>query len=252
MLAEQRREYIYKLLMEKGSITVSELSLLCRIGEETIRRDLNKMAAAGRIEKIHGGACIRESMHRVLPVSTRRGLNMDAKQRIALKCCDLVEEGDTIFLDGSTTAQAIAEVLIPFSNLIVITNSLDVAQILAAGESIKVIGIGGTMRNTTKTFVGHSTVTDIGAFYADKCIICCDGADRSCGITDAHEQEAEVRKTMLSHSKTRILAADRSKFDKTSFSRICTWDLPDIIVTDIEPDEKWKAFFQEKSIRCEI
>jgi len=252
MLGVERREFIYKLLLERGSITVSELSRLCQIGEETIRRDLNKMAAAGRVEKIYGGACIRETMHRVLPVATRKVLNVDAKKQIAACCRDMVEEGDTIFLDGSTTALQIAESLSSFQSLIVISNSLEVAYSLANAPGVKVIGIGGTMRNNTKTFVGHSSVAAIEEYYADKCFICCDGADLDAGITDAHEQEAEVRKTMIRHSRVHVLTADSTKFNRVSFARITAWKDIDRVVTDLEPDSRWLQFFEELSIHCEF
>jgi len=250
MLGVERRKLIHQLLLEKGSAKVSELSTLCGIGEETIRRDLTKMAGEGLIEKIYGGACIPDNMHRVLPVDIRKVINIDFKKRIASICKGNVNEGDTVFLDGSTTAWQIARAFCTLKNLIVISNSVEVANTFAKSHAIKFIGIGGTMRKKTKTFVGYSTVAAIADYHADIAFICCDGVDQVAGITDANEQEAEVRKTMLRQSRTHILAIDSTKFDKTSFSSIAHWDDFHQVITDSQPNDSWLEFFQNHSIRC--
>jgi len=250
MLGVERRDLIHRLLLEKGSAKVSELAKLYGIGEETIRRDLAKMAGEGLIEKIYGGACIPDSMHRVLPVDTRKIMNISAKKKIASICKGSVNEGNTVFLDGSTTAWQIAKALCDLSDLIVISNSTEVADIFAKSSDIKFIGVGGTMRKRTKTFVGHSTVATIEAYHADIAFICCDGADRVTGITDANEQEAEIRKAMLRQSQVHVLAIDGSKFDRTSFSNIGYWDDFHQVITDVRPNASWLEFFRNRSIRC--
>lgn len=250
MLGVERRELIYRLLLERGSAKVSELAKLYGMGEETIRRDLAKMADGGLIEKIYGGACIPDNMHRVLPIDTRKVMNISAKKKIVSICKGSVNEGNTVFLDGSTTAWQIAKALCALSNLIVISNSTEVADTFAKSNGIKFIGIGGTMRKRTKTFVGHSTVAAIETYHADIAFICCDGADRLAGITDANEQEAEVRKAMLRQSRIHILAIDSSKIDRTSFSSIAHWDDFHQIITDVQPNASWLEFFRNRSIRC--
>ena len=250
MFGVERRELIHRLLLEKGSVKVTELTALCGIGEETIRRDLTKMVNEGLIEKIYGGAYIPENMHRMLSVDIRKVINIDAKKKIASICKDNVNEGDTVFLDGSTTAWQIARALCTLNNLIVISNSIEVASTFAKSDGIKFIGIGGTMRKKTKTFVGHSSVTATEAYHADIAFICCDAVDQVAGITNANEQEAEVRKTMLRQSRTHVLTIDSTKFDKISFSNIAYWDDFHQVITDIQPSASWLKFFQDRSIRC--
>jgi len=250
VLGVERRELIHRLLLEQGSAKVSELAKLYEIGEETIRRDLAKMAGDGLIEKIYGGACIPGNMHLVLPIDTRKVININAKKKIASICKDRVNGGDTVFLDGSTTAWQIARALCTLSNLIVISNSIEVANTFAKSNDIKFIGVGGTMRKKTKTLVGYSTVAAIEAYHADIAFICCDGVDQFVGITDANEQEAEVRKAMLRQSRRHVLAVDSTKFDKTSFSSIGCWGDFHQVITDTQPSLSWLEFFQNHSILC--
>jgi len=252
MLSVERRLFILNLIQERGSITVSELSQLCNVGEETIRRDLNRMAAENLIEKIYGGATIRQNMHRVLPVSMRKVLNSEGKKLIAEHCSQMVKDGDTIFLDASSTAMEIAGKLNTFNNLVVITNATDIAAGLADNPGIKVIGIGGTMRSRTRSFVGHSSVTSIGEYYADMAFIGCDGVDMRTGITDANEQEADVRKAMLKQSITGVLISDYSKFDRTSFASIAGFSHINKIVTDQPLSEEWINFLNNENVQCTI
>ncbi len=252
MLGVERRQYIFNLIQDRGSITVSELSQLCLVGEETIRRDLNKMASEDLIEKIYGGATIKETMHRVIPVSVRKSINVEEKKRIARCCSSMIEEGDTIFLDGSTTALEIANELKNIPYLIVITNAAEVACRLTDNPGHKVICTGGTMRLRTSTFVGHSSVTVVGQYYADKAFIGCDGLDMITGITDANEQEADVRKAMLRQSKIGILVSDNSKFDKTSFASIGDFNKIQMLVTDTSLSEMWINFLQSKDVEYKI
>ncbi len=241
MLGVERRQYIYNLLQEKGNITVIELSNLCDVGEETIRRDLTRMSAEGLIEKIYGGATLRKTMHSVLPIPMRKITAAEGKSKIARRCASLIEDGDTIFLDGSTTSMKIAAEFVRFRHIVIITNSAEIACIFSENPLIKVICIGGTLRANTRTFVGQTTVNMIHDYYADKVFLCCDGIDRVTGITDANEEEAEVRKAMIDHAGTIILATDKSKFDKTSFVSITTIPELDSIVTDERLPEEWES-----------
>lgn len=252
MLGIERRQLIFSTILERGSITVGELSSLCAVGEETIRRDLNKMSSEGLIEKIYGGAVISNRMHSVLPVSTRKIMNVEGKKSIAEYCISIIEDGDTIFLDGSTTALEIAASLKNCCNLVVITNSAEAACRIPETPGLKVICIGGTMRPKTKTFVGHSTVMRIKEYYANKAFICCDGADMDRGITDANEHEAEVRRAMMQHASAVELIADSSKFNKTSFVSLSGFEGIDTVVTDYQLPEQWKEFLEQRKVSYKI
>ena len=248
MLAIERRKGILERLKAAGSITVSELSSYYKVSEETIRRDLSRMESDGLLEKTYGGAFIKDGMHQEVPFSVRNVAHVREKEMIGRRAGELVEHGDTIFLDASTTALNVGKSILGKQNLIIITNALNVAYRLVDVPEIKIITIGGTLRRTSLTNVGRAAEDAIVNYYADKAFFSCDGVDRDHGITDANENEAEVRKAMLHQAKQRILVADHTKFDRTSFVLIDKFDQVDTVITDRPLTEEWRRFFENKNI----
>lgn len=248
MLAVERRQAIFGILEEKGSVTVVELSQRFEVSEETIRRDLTKMESSGLLQKTYGGAFLNAGMHLEVPVDMRVHTYVEGKHVIGELSSRLIHNGDTIFLDASTTAVHIAEGILAKKNVIVITNALKVAETLAAAPDIKVICTGGTLRPSALTTVGKVAETAIENYFADKAFICCDGIHRVHGITDANEKEAEVRKQMIRQAQSTILVVDATKFDKTSFVHMADFDQFDVLVTDREPSPEWQATLGEADV----
>lgn len=248
MLAVERRQAILESLREQGSVTVADLSTRFGVSEETIRRDLTKMEGAGQLHKTYGGAFIATGMHIEVPVTLRELTYVEGKHQIGMLAADLVQNGDTIFLDASTTAIHIAEAIIEKKNLIVITNALRVVEALAPAPSIKVICTGGTLRPSSLTLVGKAAETAVGSYFADKAFICCDGIHRRHGVTDANEKEAEVRKQMMEQAERSYLIVDATKFDKTSFVHMADFDAFDMLITDRPPDAEWRATLEEHRV----
>lgn len=248
MLAVDRRKGILSRLKAAGSITVSELSVLYNVSEETIRRDLSRLEREGLLEKTYGGAYIKDGMHREVPFSLRNVAHVEEKEQIGRRGAELIENGDTIFIDASTTALHVGQAINGKENLIVITNALAAAYRLAEETDAKVICIGGTLRKTSLTAVGRFAENAIKNYYADKAFFSCDGVDRENGITDANENEAEVRKAMLQQAKKRILVADHTKFNRTSFVLIDRFEHVDTVITDQPLSEPWVHFLQNKNI----
>jgi DeoR/GlpR family transcriptional regulator of sugar metabolism len=248
MLAVERRQLIFGILEEKGSVTVVELSRRFDVSEETIRRDLTKMESGGLLQKTYGGAFLNAGMHLEVPVDMRAHTYIEGKNVIGDISSRLIHNGDTIFLDASTTAVHIAENIVNKKNIIVITNALKVAEALAKAPDIKVICTGGTLRPSSLTTVGRVAETAVGNYFADKAFICCDGVHRSHGVTDANEKEAEVRKQMIQQAESTILVVDATKFDKTSFVHMADFSEFDVLVTDREPSEEWKITLREADV----
>lgn len=248
MLAVERRQAIFGVLEEQGSVTVVELSRRFDVSEETIRRDLTKMESGGLLQKTYGGAFLNAGMHLEVPVDMRVHTYVEGKHVIGELSSRLIHNGDTIFLDASTTAVHIAGSILAKKNVIVITNALKVAETLSAAPEIKVICTGGTLRPSSLTMVGKVAETAIDNYFADKAFICCDGIHRIHGITDANEKEAEVRKQMINQAHSTILVVDATKFDKTSFVHMADFHQFDALVTDKEPTPEWQATLREADV----
>ncbi len=250
MLAVERRNLILEKLQEEKKVVVSELSTLFGVSEETIRRDLDRLDKEGLASKSYGGAILNENSGFDMPFNVRKKRNMEGKRVIAGLVEGLVQEGEHIILDPSTTAVAIVKALKSRRRLTVITNSIEVLVELSDVSGWDIISTGGTLRENYLALVGPKAMEGISTFNADKVILSCKGLDMEKGITDANEMFSQVKQTMLKCAKQRILAVDHTKFDNIAFSRICKLSAIDMVVTDVRPSEEWLNYFAEKGIEC--
>ncbi len=241
MLAIERRNKILALLQKESRVVVSDLSKIFHVTEETIRRDLEKLEKDGFAKKAYGGAIINESVNSDLPFTVRKTANVVSKQAIADIISSIVEDGDHIMMDASSTAVYIAKQLKNKKNLTIITNSVEILLELSDIAGWKILSTGGMMKEGALSLVGNQAERMLSNYHVDKAIISCKGLDIEKGITDSNDMEAEIKRIMIDSAKLKILAADQSKFDRISFTTICDLSDVDVIVTDEEPDEKWNT-----------
>lgn len=250
MLAVERRNLILEKLQDEKKVVVSELSILFDVSEETIRRDLDRLDKEGLAVKSYGGAVLNENASLDMPFNVRKKRNMKGKKLIGDLVSSLVQEGEHIIVDPSTTAVAIVKALKSRKHLTVITNSIEVLIELSDVSGWDIISTGGTLRENYLALVGPKATDVINSFHADKVILSCKGLDMEKGLTDGNEMFSQVKQTMLKSAKQRILAIDQTKFDKVAFSKICELDGIDMVVTDIRPSDEWMQYFEEKGIEC--
>jgi len=248
MLAIERRSEIMSLLEQNQSVLVAELSKLFNVTEETIRRDLEKLEKEGFAEKTYGGAVLRQAVNLDIPFRVRERANKEGKHIIAQKALALVEDGDTIMLDSSSTVLGIARGLKRRKHVTVITNSIEVLIELASAPELTVISTGGTLRGHSLSLVGRNAERMLRNFNVDKAFISCKGLDPDKGITESNEQEVEIKRAMCAAAKTTYIAADSTKFNKVSFVKLA--DLRDIdgIITEHPPSTTWQETFRANNI----
>jgi len=249
MLAVERQKKIIQILHRDGFVKVNNLSLEYNVSEETIRRDLQKLESEGQLYRTYGGAYLTQVVNSDIPVSFREEVLVESKSNIADICLGLIEERDTIILDASTTALHVAKRLYEFQKLTVITNSMKIISVLSEWEHIKVLSCGGTLRSTAMSFVGQESVKFLENYYADKAFVSCTSIDKERGITDSNEMEAQVRKKMLERASEKILIADITKFNSTSFAAIAPLSLIDTVVTDKRVDHEFEKTLKDFGIR---
>ncbi len=141
MLVAERYQYILRLVNSRGSIRVSELSEICRVTEETIRRDLDRLESEGRLQRSYGGAMRISPQTTETSYQVREASHVSEKQRISTEAVKYVEPNDRIVLDASTTAWHMASQL-PDIPLTVLTNSLKVSLVLSEKKNVTVISTG--------------------------------------------------------------------------------------------------------------
>ena len=250
MLAIERRNEILMKLQAERRVVVSELSQLYDVSEETIRRDLEKLVNEGVAIKSYGGAVINENANLEVPFNIRKNYNVIGKQKIAEQIAAMVKDGESLMLDASSTAVYIAKALKEKKNLTVITNSIEIIVELMDMPEWKVLSTGGLSREGSFALVGPQTDKMLKSYHVDKAVISCKGFDLESGITDSDELHANNKITMLGAAGKKILAVDKSKFDKTAFTAIGALDDITTGVTDEEPDRRWLQAFEEAGIEC--
>lgn len=248
MLAIERKREIIARLNSDGKVIVSELAREFGVTEETIRRDLEKLDREGLASKTYGGAVSNKPSTTDLPYNVRETVNIEQKQAIAEKICDLIRDGERIMLDSSSTALYITKKLKSKKNLTVITNSLKILLELADKQDFTVLSTGGALKKGGLSLTGSSAEKMISSYHVDTAICSCKGLDIALGITDSNENDSLTKQAMINAADRRILAIDSEKLDKKSFVKVCDPSDIDIIVTDSEPSEKWLGFCRENNI----
>ena len=248
MLALERRNLILEKLQAEKRVVVSELSQLYSVSEETIRRDLDKLEKEGLATKSYGGAVINEDVGIDLPFNIRKNQNVQGKQKMAEIAASMVNDGDHIFLDASTTAVFVAKALKEKERLTVVTNSMEILLELSDVSGWNIISTGGVMKEGYLAFLGARTEEVIRSYYVDKVIFSCKALNEDLGIMESKEAFGTTKKAMINSGKMRILVVDSTKFDAFSVAG----QLRDIetIITDKKPSEKWLDHFNRHKIEC--
>ncbi|MBS6194585.1 MAG: DeoR/GlpR transcriptional regulator [Clostridiales bacterium] len=250
MLALERRNLILEKLQEEKRVVVSELSGLYNVSEETIRRDLEKLENEGYAIKSYGGAVINENTSIDMPFNVRKKRNVSGKQKIAELVAELIQDGDRIMLDASTTAVFVAKAIKNKQRLTVITNSIEILIELADVSGWNIISTGGVMKEGYLAFLGAKAEDTIRSYYVDKAVVSCKALDKEKGMMDSSDFFAHAKQTMMESAKESILAVDHSKFEDTAFSKVGDIRAVSVVVTDRKPSAEWLDFFEKHGIRC--
>ena len=248
MLAIERRNAILAALGSDGKVIVSDLSKQFGVTEETIRRDIEKLSKEGLATKTYGGAVSNTSPSIDLPYNIRKRVNIELKQKIADNVAEMVNDGDKIMLDASSTAIYITRKLKSKKNLTVITNSIEILLELADITGWTVFATGGMLKEGAFSMVGPCAEKMVGGYHVDLAICSAKGIDEQMGITDSNEKDTEMKRAIFSAAEKRVLAIDSTKFDKKSFVKVCDVGDIDVVVTDRDPGEAWTSRLENNNV----
>ena len=250
MLAAERRQLILDKLQENESVNVKNLSKDFDVSKETIRRDLEKLQNKNLLKKIHGGA-VPINKKEELSFNIRKKQNIKEKEEIAQKALKYINEGDTIFLDISSTAMYLARALKEIKNITVITNSAKIITELANNKEINAIATGGVLVPNSISFVGPYANSMVNNYFADKFFASCKGISARYGATDSSDLEIEVKKNMVNRASEVIILADYSKFQERGLSSFAEVNKIDKIISDSSVGQKIKDDFLKAGIMIE-
>lgn len=248
MLVAERYDYIVQLVNSRGSIRVTELSELCQVTEETIRRDLDRLEEAGQLRRSHGGAVsIKDQLQPETPYFEREITFADEKKRIANEAIKLIEPKERIILDASSSAWYMAASM-PDIPLTVLTNSIKVALELANKEKIEVISTGGILASSSLSYVGPLAERSLDAYHVDKVFISCKGVHLERGISESNELQARIKQKMVGMSDRIVLLADSSKFGVQAFTHVAELANVTDIITDNGVSDELADQFRQRQI----
>lgn len=250
LMKYDRLQEILKQLNNTGSVKVTDLSKRLNVTEETIRKDLATLEKEKKLKRVRGGAYQPKTLDKEVPVLLRETMFKEEKQIMANKCLKFIEDGDSIALDSSTTSLSIAALLNRTTlKITVISNSLDIANVLKDHKSIKLIIIGGNFRNVTHSFIGVNAQAVISRYLIDKAFISSSGISLHIGPTDYSEEESLIRKQFLQQSEQNFLVVDHTKFDFRTIHLIDDFSHISTIITDQKPSKEWIEFFQSNNMQ---
>lgn len=250
MKKRERLEEITRLVNQKGTIRISDIVKLLNVTDMTVRRDLVELEEQGVLTKIHGGARSNKAFqYREYSHAEKHIQNKEAKQAIASKAAQLIEDGDTIFLGPGTTVAFLAEAL-NNQRLTVITNCMPVFTLLMAKktEDFQVFLLGGEYRQVTEAFVGEITNTSLEKLRFSKMFFSGNGV-RDGEVMTSTLAEAYTQNLALKHSLEKYLLLDSSKIGKDDFTSFCKLRDLTALITDVKTeDENYRSLEPEIEI----
>ncbi len=244
----EREDEIMALLSETEYATVDYLVKKINISASSIRRDLKNLEERGLVLRSYGGVKRANSMGKHIPFSLRSHENSTQKKQIARAAASLLHTGDVVFLDGSSSAFFLAELLPAIGGITVITNSIDVMAALS-GYDIKVYGTGGMISNENRAvLVGGATQEYVQKLRADAFVFSVQAMTADGDFFDCYAEEVAVRNVMMRNAQRKIMLCDSSKWGKTSTFYQTSLSDVDYLITDKDPNQFFKNPMPEKCI----
>ncbi len=226
----KRLEEITKFLGSNGSAEVSQLSALLQVTEKTIRQDLVSLEQMGILERVHGGARIKNNINDIYPFpKRRRDQNLQAKRSIAETALSFIEDGDILILDSGSTTLELAKIL--DKKVSVITNDPIISYILISRENVLLFCTGGELRREGGlAYTGTSVIRALDKHHATKCFLAATAFDINHGAMVFSSQEAEIKRAYIEASNKVFLMIDHSKFNQSAlYTFASSSDIQDII-----------------------
>ena len=239
----ERLAAILDRLAEHGSVEVADLASSFDVSEATVRRDLQSLSRSQRVLRTHGGA---RSAHADEEVSTRvkAVLRRAEKKRIGQAAAELVPDGAVVGMTGGSTTLEVARALAERHGITIVTNAINVAAELAERRSVRLIVIGGIIRQSLE-LVGPAAEAMLSNYHLDVAFIGVDGLTAEEGCTTYDEMEAQTDRAFLHRSQCRIVVSDSSKIGKVTFARIIHLSDIDQIVTDCQVDDQQRGRLED-------
>ena len=219
MTQHRRQKEIVDLAVENGRVTVDGLAERFNVTPQTIRRDLNELCDKGVLSRVHGGALMKSAGVNV-GYDARRAMAVRDKDEIGKLCADAIPDNASLFMNIGTTTESVARALQNRRDLLVVTNNLNIANILAANPHCEIVVAGGMLRRLDGGLIGEATIDFINQFRVDYAIIGASAIDEDGTLLDFDYREVRVAQAIIKNARQTYLVADDSKFSRSAPVRI--------------------------------
>ncbi|EOB9289739.1 DeoR/GlpR family DNA-binding transcription regulator [Staphylococcus aureus] len=244
IITEKRHELILEELSHKDFLTLQELIDRTGCSASTIRRDLSKLQQLGKLQRVHGGAMLKENRMVEANLTEKLATNLDEKKMIAKIAANQINDNECLFIDaGSSTLELIK--YIQAKDIIVVTNGLTHVEALLK-KGIKTIMLGGQVKENTLATIGSSAMEILRRYCFDKAFIGMNGLDIELGLTTPDEQEALVKQTAMSLANQSFVLIDHYKFNKVYFARVPLLESTTIITSEKALNQESLKEYQQK------
>jgi DeoR family transcriptional regulator of aga operon len=231
LASNPRHDQIITLLQKLRSLTVQELTERLGVSPVTIRKDLTLLEDQGIIIRSHGAAKLAQDSSGVTNLSRRSQVHTQQKNLIAHRALELIQDGDTIYLDSGSTTAALAQ-LLRGRPIRVVTNSLQVLNILADDPDLSLIAVGGNYRLEAGSFIGPGAMETVARYQMDIGFLGATAFSAKGMFYSQNVIESQLKETVLAHCSRRVILADSSKFGISAFSLFARPDKVDVLVSD--------------------
>ena len=239
--ASRRQQEIVTLVRETGRVSVEDLVVRFGVTPQTIRRDLNDLSEARIITRTHGGAMVASGVEN-LAYEARKLVAQSNKHRIGEAAARLIPDHSSLFINLGTTTEEVAQALLNHTGLLVITNNLQVANLLHRNTGLNVIMAGGTIRAGDGGAVGEMAAEAIRRFKVDFAIIGTSAIDEDGTLLDYDVREVQVSRAIIENARQVVLVTDQTKFTRRAPVRIARLDEIHTLVTDRVPSKMTEIF----------
>lgn len=244
-----RAQEILSRARRDGKVLAEQVAQELEVTVQTVRRDLNRLCDQGILARIHGGAVLPSGTEN-LAYTDRRALREGAKSRIGAATAAQIPNGASVFLDIGTTVEAVAENMLRHTGLLVVTNNINVANILSANQDADILLAGGLLRRSDGGLVGEITAQFARQFKVDIAVIGTSAIDLAGDALDFDFREVRVAQIVKAGARRSFLVADQSKLARSAPVRVAPVAEFDAWITDQSPPDVLGKLCKERS--CEV
>ena len=246
-LADDRRSRLLELIRLRNFVALPDLAHELQVSESTVRRDLDFLEQAGTAKRTHGGVFYTGPSPKLAHFDLRQKTQWDKKKLIADAAAKLIEDGDTILLDGGSTTYELAR-LLSARPLQVVTNSLPVASLFTSSPSVDLVLIGGYVHTRTGVSLGPYANQMLRDLNVRRAVLSVAGINPN-GYYNSNLLLVETERAMIEAADEVIVVADSSKFDRSSLALLGPLDAIDVLVVDNEIPDGWQRRLQDAGVK---